>query len=57
MIHVAARALGAEGRLVTTEEEAGPALRQAKELQAQGRAVLINVHCAATEFRKGSISL
>jgi len=57
VIHVAARALGAEGRLVTTEEEAGPALRQAKELQAQGRAVLINVHCAATEFRKGSISL
>jgi acetolactate synthase-1/2/3 large subunit len=55
--HEAARGLGAEGLLVTSEEEAGPALRQAKALSAQGRPVLVNVHCARGDFRAGSLSL
>ena len=55
--HEAARGLGAEGLLVTTEEEAGPVLRQAKELSARGRPVLVNVQCARTDFREGSISV
>lgn len=55
--HRAAEGLGAAGLLVEHEEEVEPALREAKRLAAEGTPVLINVHLAASEFRKGSISM
>ncbi|MDH5753247.1 MAG: thiamine pyrophosphate-dependent enzyme, partial [Deltaproteobacteria bacterium] len=55
--HEAARGLGGEGLLVTSGEQAGPALERARELSRQGRPVLVNAHCRVTDFREGSISI
>ena len=55
--HRAAEGLGAVGLLVTTIEELGPALEQAKRHAAAGSPVLVNVHLGRTDFRKGSLSM
>ena len=55
--HEVARGFGAEGLLVTRMEEVEGALRQARELARQGRAVLVNVWLDRTGFREGSLSM
>jgi len=55
--HEVARGFGAEGLLVTRMEEVEDALRQARELASQGRAVLVNVWLDRTGFREGSLSM
>jgi acetolactate synthase-1/2/3 large subunit len=55
--HKSAEGLGAKGLLVSGDDQSGPAIRQAQEMAAAGSPVLINAHCARTEFRKGSISI
>ena len=55
--HQVAQGYGGEGLLVTETEELLPALSQAKAWAAEGRAVLVNVQLASSDFRKGSISL
>lgn len=55
--HHAAQGLGAEGLLITDNEQAGPVLRHAQELAMAGRPVLVNARCTRTDFRKGSISI
>ena len=54
--HVVA-GFGASGLLVKHMEEVVPALQRARQLAAQGRAVLINVWLDKTEFREGSLSM
>ncbi len=53
----AAEGLGGAGISVESQEELEPALQQAKELAASGTSVLVNVRLAASDFRKGSISI
>ena len=48
---------GASGLLVKHMEEVVPALQRARQLAAQGQAVLINVWLDKTEFREGSLSM
>ncbi len=48
---------GAAGLLVKHMAEVIPALQRARELAAQGRAVLVNVWLDKTEFREGSLSM
>ncbi len=55
--HRVAEGYGGRGLAVNTLEELVPALLQAKAWAAQGEAVLVNVRLAASDFRKGSISL
>jgi acetolactate synthase-1/2/3 large subunit len=55
--HEVAAGFGAEGLLVKRTDEVQPALRRARELARQGRAVLINVWLDKTEFREGSLSM
>ncbi|MCB2021417.1 MAG: thiamine pyrophosphate-binding protein [Burkholderiaceae bacterium] len=55
--HEVAAGFGAEGLLVKRMDEVQPALRRARELARQGRAVLINVWLDKTEFREGSLSM
>ncbi len=55
--HQAAIGYGGEGLLVTSLDQLKPAVVQAKEIAAGGVPVLINVHLASSDFRKGSISL
>jgi len=52
-----AKGFGAEGILVSNEDELRPAFMKAKELARQGKAVLVNVLIAKSGFREGSISL
>lgn len=52
-----AEGFGAEGLLVKRPEEVVPALKQARELARQGKAVLVNVWLDKTEFREGSLSM
>jgi thiamine pyrophosphate-dependent acetolactate synthase large subunit-like protein len=53
----AAEGLGGRGLRVERPEEIRPALEQARAWAAEGRPVLINALLAASEFRRGSISL
>ncbi len=55
--HRAAEGLGAEGLVITRDEEIAPVLARARELSAAGRPVLVNVHLAETDFREGSLSI
>lgn len=55
--HLAAKALGGEGILVTKESEIAPALASARTLAAAGTPVLINALIDAGDFRKGSLSM
>jgi thiamine pyrophosphate-dependent acetolactate synthase large subunit-like protein len=55
--HLAAAGLGAEGLVITSDEEIAPTLARAMELSAAGRPVLVNVHLAETDFREGSLSI
>ncbi|MGZ5196234.1 MAG: thiamine pyrophosphate-dependent enzyme, partial [Ramlibacter sp.] len=55
--HTVAAGFGAEGILVRRLDEVQPALVRARELAAQGKAVLVNVWLDKTEFREGSLSM
>jgi thiamine pyrophosphate-dependent acetolactate synthase large subunit-like protein len=55
--HLVAAAFGAEGLLVRHAHEVRPALRRARELARQGKAVLVNVWLDKTGFREGSLSM
>jgi thiamine pyrophosphate-dependent acetolactate synthase large subunit-like protein len=55
--HAVAAGFGAEGILVRCPDEVQPALARARELAAQGKAVLVNVWLDKTEFREGSLSM
>jgi acetolactate synthase-1/2/3 large subunit len=55
--HEVAAGFGAQGLLVRHAHEVRPALRQARELARQGKAVLLNVWLDKTEFREGSLSM
>jgi thiamine pyrophosphate-dependent acetolactate synthase large subunit-like protein len=55
--HAVAAALGAEGIVVRRMDEVQPALARARELAAQGKAVLVNVWLDKTKFREGSLSM
>jgi len=55
--HRVVQGFGAEGLLVKQADELRPALARARELAAQGKAVLINVWLDKTEFREGSLSM
>lgn len=52
-----AEGFGGAGLRIDQDEQIGPVLRQAKELAAQGKPVLVNAICRRTGFRKGSISM
>lgn len=55
--HIVAQGYGGEGILVTREEDVDDALKRAVELSAQGTPVVINLHLAPSDFRKGSLSM
>ena len=55
--HQVVAGFGAEGLLVQRSDEVRPALRRARELARQGKAVLVNVWLDKTEFREGSLSM
>ena len=55
--HKVVAGFGAEGLLVKHAHEVQPALRRARELARQGKAVLVNVWLDKTEFREGSLSM
>lgn len=55
--HVVAEGYGGEGILVTDEDQVEDAILRAKELSAAGKPVVINVHLASSDFRKGSLSM
>ncbi len=55
--HEVVRGFGAEGLLVQRSDDVRPALRRARELARQGKAVLVNVWLDKTEFREGSLSM
>ncbi|MCO5102277.1 MAG: thiamine pyrophosphate-binding protein [Burkholderiaceae bacterium] len=55
--HEVARGFGAEGLLVTRMEEVEAALKRAREISRQGKAVLVNVWLDRTDFREGSLSM
>ena len=55
--HEAAQGYGAVGLLLDDPSKIDATLEEAKALAAAGKPVVINVHIAATDFRKGSISV
>ena len=55
--HEVARGFGAEGLLVTRQDQVVPVLRKARALVRRGRPVLVNVWLDKTEFREGSLSM
>jgi acetolactate synthase-1/2/3 large subunit len=55
--HKVVAGFGAEGLLVRHMTEVRPALKRARELARQGKAVLVNVWLDKTEFREGSLSM
>jgi acetolactate synthase-1/2/3 large subunit len=55
--HEAAQGYGAVGLLLDDPSKIDSTLGRAKELAATGKPVVINVHIASSEFRKGSISM
>lgn len=48
---------GGVGILLTDPNKIDEAIDEAKRLSAEGKPVLLNVHIAASDFRKGSISI
>ena len=55
--HEAAQGYGAVGLLLDDPSKIDATLAEAKALAAAGKPVVINVHIATTDFRKGSISV
>ena len=55
--HKVAEGYGGEGILVTDNDDIDEALEKAKKLSAEGTPVVINLHLADSDFRKGSISM
>jgi acetolactate synthase-1/2/3 large subunit len=55
--HDVAQGYGAAGLLLDDPSRIDAVLDEAKALAASGKPVVINVHIAKTEFRKGSISM
>jgi thiamine pyrophosphate-dependent acetolactate synthase large subunit-like protein len=55
--HEVAAAFGAEGILVTKNEDVAPALARARAAARAGKPVLVNVWLDKTDFRDGSISM
>ncbi len=55
--HRAAEGFGGVGLVIESSDQVEPVLAQAKELARAGKPVLVNVHLATTDFRKGSISM
>ena len=55
--HEAARGYGAAGLLLDDPGKIDATLHEAKTMAASGKPVVINVHIARTDFRKGSISV
>jgi thiamine pyrophosphate-dependent acetolactate synthase large subunit-like protein len=55
--HEVVAGFGAHGIVVKQMVELQPALARARELAAQGQAVLVNVWLDKTEFREGSLSM
>ena len=55
--HEAARGYGAAGLLLDDPGKIDTTLHEAKTIAASGKPVVINVHIARTDFRKGSISV
>ena len=55
--HEAAQGYGAVGLLLDDPSKIDSTLDRAKEFAASGKPVVINVHIASSEFRKGSISM
>ncbi len=55
--HAVAEALGGVGIVVRRRDELAPAFERAREAARGGRPVLVNVHLARTDFRKGSLSI
>ncbi len=55
--HTVAEGYGGAGLLLTDPSKIDETLDRAKEIAASGKPVLVNVHIAKTDFRKGSISI
>jgi thiamine pyrophosphate-dependent acetolactate synthase large subunit-like protein len=55
--HKVAEGYGGRGLLLTRNEDIRPVLEEALAIARAGAPVLVNVHLAKTEFRKGSISM
>jgi acetolactate synthase-1/2/3 large subunit len=55
--HKVVAGFSAEGLLVKHMDQVRPALKRARELARQGKAVLVNVWLDKTEFREGSLSM
>jgi acetolactate synthase-1/2/3 large subunit len=55
--HQVARAFGAEGIVIRTDDEVEAGLAQARAHARAGRPVLVNVWLDKTEFREGSLSM
>jgi acetolactate synthase-1/2/3 large subunit len=55
--HEVAQGYGAAGLLLDDPARIDAVLDEAKAIAASGKPVVINVHIAKTEFRKGSISM
>ena len=55
--HEVAQGYGAAGLLLDDPSRVDAVLDEAKAIAASGKPVVINVHIARTEFRKGSISM
>lgn len=55
--HKVAEGYGGKGILVTDNDDIDEALAQAQRLAAEGTPVVINLHLAHSDFRKGSISM
>ena len=55
--HLVAEGYGGKGLLLTDPSRVDDTLDEAKRLSAAGTAVCINVHLAACDFRKGSMSI
>lgn len=55
--HEAAQGYGAVGLLLDDPSKIDSTIDHAKKLAASGKPVVINVHIASSEFRKGSISM
>ncbi len=55
--HRVVEGFGAKGILVRERGELDDALQEAKAFAARGTPVLVNVHLASSEFRKGSLSM
>ncbi len=55
--HTVAEGYGGVGLLLTDPEKIDETLQQAREHSRAGKPVLINVHLASSDFRKGSLSM